>query len=84
VRNAGLTPAEALRASSLVGAATIGQQADMGTLQPSKLADIAFFAKDPTKDIANLKTVVLTVKRGTEYPRGGYKPIAKDEMGDAN
>jgi len=84
VHGAGFTPADALQASSMIGAATIGQRKNMGTLEPGKLANIAFLTKDPTEDIANLKTIVLTVKRGKEYPRAGYKPIAKDEMGDAD
>ena len=30
--------------------------------------------------MANLRTVTLTVKRGRDYPRGGYRPITRDEF----
>jgi hypothetical protein len=38
-----------------------------------------FVAKNPLGDIDNLKTVVMTVKRGKLYRRSDYRPIAKDE-----
>jgi imidazolonepropionase-like amidohydrolase len=81
---AGMTPMDALRAATSVAARTIGQQDDMGTLAAGKLADIVFVAKDPLADIADIRTVTLTVKRGREYPRADYKPITKDEAKDAD
>jgi imidazolonepropionase-like amidohydrolase len=76
---AGMTPMDSLRAATAVAARTIGQQRDMGTLAQGKLANIAFLAKDPLADIANVKSVTLTVKRGKEFPRREYIPINKDE-----
>jgi len=55
----------------------------MGTIEPGKFANIAFLAKDPLADIANVKTVTLTLKRGHEFPRRDYRPITKDEAKDA-
>lgn len=83
VHGAGFTPLEAIRAATLVGARTIGQEKAMGSIAPGKLADFVFVAKDPLADIANLKSVVLTVKRGHAYARKGYKPITKDETSGA-
>lgn len=80
VHHAGLTPMEAIEASARVGAATIGQSADMGTIAPGKLANIVLVAKDPLTDIDNLKSVVMTVKRGKPYRRSDYRPIASDEV----
>ena len=51
----------------------------MGTIVPGKLADFVFLEKSPLADIANLKSVTLTVKRGHRYSRKDYKPITKDE-----
>ena len=76
---AGMTPMDSIRAATAVAARTIGQQRDMGTLEPGKLANIAFLAKDPLADIANMKSVTLTVKRGQEFPRSASVPITKDE-----
>ena len=80
---AGMTPMDAIRAATSVAARTIGQQREMGTLEPGKLANIAFLGKDPLADIANIKSVTLTLRRGREFPRSGYRPISKDEAKDA-
>lgn len=76
---AGMTPMDAIRAATIVAARTIGQQRDMGTLEAGKLANIAFLTKDPLADIAGVKSVTLTVKRGKEFPRRDFKPITEDE-----
>ena len=76
---AGMTPMDAIRSATSVAARTIGQSGEMGTLVPGKLANIAFLAKDPLADVANAKSVTLTVKRGREYKRSDFKPITKDE-----
>lgn len=79
VHQAGFSPKEALIASSRIGAMTMGKSGEMGTLEPGKLADIALVANDPLADIDNLKSIVMTVKRGRLYRRGDYKPISRDE-----
>jgi len=76
---AGMTPMDSIRAATSVAARAIGQQRDMGTLEAGKLANIVFLAKDPLADIANVKAVTLTVKRGLEFPRSAFHPIAKAE-----
>lgn len=80
VHAAGMTPAEALRASSLIGARTIGQEKEMGTLEAGKLANIVFTAKNPLDDIETLQSVTMTVKRGKLYRRHDYRPITKEEV----
>ena len=79
VHGAGFTPFEAIVASARVGAMTIGQAQNMGTIAPGKLANLVFVAKNPLDDIANIKTVTLTVKRGAQYFRKDYRPITRDE-----
>jgi imidazolonepropionase-like amidohydrolase len=79
VHHAGFSPMEALAASSRVGAMTVGKTAEMGTIEPGKLANLMFVAKNPLTDIDNLKTVTMTVKRGALYRRSDYHPITKDE-----
>ena len=79
VNDAGFTPLEAIRAATFVGAHTVGQEKNIGTLEPGKRANILFVAKDPAADITNLRSVVLTVRDGIQYPREKYQPITKDE-----
>ncbi|HSM95525.1 MAG TPA: amidohydrolase family protein [Rhizomicrobium sp.] len=79
VNDAGFTPLEAIRAATLVGAKTVGQEKTLGSLEAGKRANILFVAKDPLADIQNLRMVVLTVKDAQEFWRNKYPPITKDE-----
>jgi imidazolonepropionase-like amidohydrolase len=79
VHHAGFSPMDAIMAGARIGAMTVGRAKDMGTIEPGKLADIAFLAKNPLSDIDNVKSVVITLKRGALYRRSDYRPITKDE-----
>ena len=74
VHEAGLSPAEAIVAATRNAAAVLGRQAEFGTLAPGKLANLLFVRDDPLRDIGNLRSVVLTVKRGHPYARADYQP----------
>ena len=78
----GMPPAQVIRAATLNGARAAGQADLFGSVQAGKLANLIVVAKDPTADIANLKTLELTVKRGREYRRADFKPLTKAEMDD--
>jgi imidazolonepropionase-like amidohydrolase len=80
VAKAGFTPAEAIRAATLTGAASMGAAAEMGTIVPGKLADMVVLARDPLADIANMRSVTLTVKRGRAYPRGDFRAVTEEEL----
>jgi imidazolonepropionase-like amidohydrolase len=79
VHHAGFTPMDAIVASAKIGTATINQPMEMGTIEHGKLANLMFTSKNPLDDIENLKSVVMTVKRGKLYRRSDYRPITKDE-----
>lgn len=49
----GMTPIEALRAGTIESARSLGYDADVGSLEPGKLADLVVLDADPTKDIRN-------------------------------
>jgi imidazolonepropionase-like amidohydrolase len=83
VHGAGMTPMAAIRSATQIAARTVGEQRQMGTLEKGKLANIVFLAKDPLADIANIRTITLTVKRGRAYPRNEFRPITKDEAKDS-
>jgi imidazolonepropionase-like amidohydrolase len=79
----GMPPVQVIRAATLNGARAAGQEADMGSIQAGKLANLIVVGKDPTADIAALKSLELTVKRGREYRRADFKPLTKADMEDA-
>lgn len=73
VNHAGLTPNQALIAATANAAAALGKQREFGTLEAGKLANLVLLDKDPLQDIANVRAVVLTVKRGHQFARKDYK-----------
>lgn len=80
VLKVGMKPMDALRSATAISAMTIGQQKEMGTLEPGKLANIVFLNSDPLADIAAVRDVELTVKRGVRFPRTDYRPVTKEEV----
>src|ERR1043166_1745236 len=48
----GMTPAQALRATTVAGAEVVGMQNDIGTLEAGKLADIIAVKGNPLSDIS--------------------------------
>src|SRR5471030_547327 len=72
VQYAGLTPAEALVAATANAAIALGKQDQFGTLAVGKLANMVFLKNDPLLDIGNVRSVVLTVKRGHQFARADY------------
>jgi imidazolonepropionase-like amidohydrolase len=82
VGRAGMPPSAVIRSATLVSARAAGQQRDMGTLEPGKLANMVVLAKDPTSSIDNLKSVVMTVKRGRIFPRSGFIPLQAEDITD--
>jgi imidazolonepropionase-like amidohydrolase len=82
VHRAGMTPLEAIRGATQIGATTIGQSRTMGIVAPGRLANLVVLARDPTSDIANLRSVVMIVKRGRIFERRDYRPITRTEAPD--
>lgn len=76
----GFPPLSVIRSATLVGAMALGLDEEMGTVEAGKLANFVLLEKNPVEDIGNLRSVTLTVKRGTRYPRADYRPIAPDEV----
>ena len=62
---AGLTPAEALRAATLRPAQYLGAEKTSGTIEPGKNADLVLLEGNPLDDIANTRRIsaVVTVGR---------------------
>jgi len=72
---AGMTPMQALQAATGWAAECLGREADLGTLEPGKLADLVVVAGDPLADIGILRDIekIRLVLKGGE--------IAADRFG---
>jgi hypothetical protein len=80
---AGLPLPEVIKAATLNGARAAGAEAETGSVQAGKLANLIVLAKDPTADLENLKSIELTVKRGHEHRRADFVPLTEAEMKEA-
>jgi imidazolonepropionase-like amidohydrolase len=69
---AGMRPADVIRSATAVGARTLGHDKEMGTVEPGKLANLVFVAKNPLDGVEAFSTVVLTVKRGSPFWRKDF------------
>ncbi|PYR40406.1 MAG: hypothetical protein DMF93_11190 [Acidobacteria bacterium] len=63
----GLTPVEVLRTATTVSADAMGVAADIGSLEPGKLADMTFIDGDPLQNIKDLRRVRRVIKDGNVY-----------------
>ena len=82
VHRAGFTPLEAIGAATRIGALATGDGANRGVIAPGRVADLVVLARDPIADIANMRSVLFTVKNGRRFERSDYRPISREEVGD--
>jgi len=71
----GMTPLEALRAGTIVPAQSLGMAADIGSLEPGKLADLVILDADPTADIRASDRVHRVMLGGRLYD-----PVSMNEV----
>jgi len=60
----GMTPLEVLRCATVNGSKIIGRPADLGSIEPGKLADLLIMDKSPLDDIHNTNTIHWVMKNG--------------------
>jgi imidazolonepropionase-like amidohydrolase len=63
----GMTPVEALRAGTIVPARSLGMDAEVGSLEAGKLADLVVLDADPTANIRNSEKVHRVMVGGRMY-----------------
>ncbi len=63
----GMTPAQALRSSTMTAAELLGMQDKIGSLEVGKYADIVAVPSDPMSDIQQLEKVNFVMKGGVVY-----------------
>ena len=66
---AGLTPAQALRAATLNGARWLGVAGRSGSITVGKDADLILLSANPLADITNTRKIAAVVARGKVYSR---------------
>jgi imidazolonepropionase-like amidohydrolase len=83
--DAGIPPMKAIQAATVWGAESIGQQKDLGTIEPGKLADITVIEGNPLSDIAATKNIRMVIKDGsvldTAYDPRFVNPIPRPRDG---
>jgi imidazolonepropionase-like amidohydrolase len=71
---AGMTAREVLLSATLVAARAMGREADLGSLDRGKHADLVVFDGDPGADISNARKVRMVMRGGTLYDRATLLP----------
>jgi imidazolonepropionase-like amidohydrolase len=61
---AGLTPAEALRAATITPASVLGVDGELGSVEEGKLADLVLLDANPLDDISNTRRIDAVIARG--------------------
>ncbi|HEV2147659.1 MAG TPA: amidohydrolase family protein [Longimicrobiaceae bacterium] len=64
---AGMTPMEALQAATLVPARVMGLDAESGSVEAGKRADLVLVDGDPLRDISEIRKVSAVVTQGRMY-----------------
>jgi imidazolonepropionase-like amidohydrolase len=70
---AGLPPMAVIEAATRNGAKAMGAERDMGTIEAGKLGNMVVLSANPLEDVRNMRSVVMTVKRGRTYLRADYR-----------
>jgi Tol biopolymer transport system component/imidazolonepropionase-like amidohydrolase len=65
--HAGFTPFQALQTATINAAQALGLADQLGTIEPGKIADLAFLGGDPLADIRNTRNVRRVMKGGRVY-----------------
>ena len=72
---AGLSPAEALRAATLDPARYAGREADYGTVEAGKVADLILLDADPLADVTHTQQIRAVVFGGNLYDRAALDEL---------
>ena len=77
----GITPMRAIQGATLWSAEVIGQDKDLGSVEPGKLADFVIVDGDPLRDIGATKNVRTVIKGGevmdTRYDPKWVNPVPR-------
>ena len=63
----GMTPMQAIQSATSVAAALLGQEANLGSVEPGRYADVVAVKGDPLADVTELERVSFVMKGGVVY-----------------
>ncbi|MEZ4588639.1 MAG: amidohydrolase family protein [Gemmatimonadales bacterium] len=75
VRDAGLTPVEALRAATTNAARLAGVGERSGVIAPGRLADLVLLEADPLADVGAVRRVRMVIAAGRVYDRAALDQL---------
>jgi imidazolonepropionase-like amidohydrolase len=74
---AGMSAMDVLVASTRGGARALGRDADLGTLEKGKAADLIVLDADPSADVKNLRRLRFVVRGGVLRTVDELRPVAE-------
>jgi imidazolonepropionase-like amidohydrolase len=78
---AGFTPTEAIRISTLNAAEYLGESDSVGSIAPGKTADLVVLRGDPAANINDIEKVELVFKDGLGYDPGKLIDSVRGSVG---
>lgn len=67
VASGGMSPMNALKTATILGAEALGLDQELGSIEAGKLADLVIMESNPLDDIRNTNTITHVVKNGRLY-----------------